>query len=329
MVWGFWRVTPIAGSRNCMWRQPFPPTSVWHLLTILRRVLYQNEAFRLARLLRLCDTAVSRGMVCALLFSSRFCWLPVAPWRRRLRRADLPAPVDGATATADQLRAAMAEANFVAQSTSIRMPAQGGRGRQDPGRLRGQPSSRRSDQRAYKIEASKKSQEKVGAANGALEAYKNPHPSRPVGGRLIPFAAPRRGRRITYTSRHGQGGSNSQGTAAARCAGRPRGSPSWMRRAVWRHGTGRANVPARRGGGSRFRPGRALRLFPQQGRIAAGAGRRRSHRPGARHARHGRPGRRGRGGAGVAARGRNHGGGLRRLAGGAAGAMPSGCSTAG
>jgi hypothetical protein len=91
----------------------------------------------------------------------------------------MPVPVDGAAATADQMRAAMAEArNFIAQSglyqeclvreveaTKAQAAAAG-----DPFEPMVETSAR------AKVEASKKAQERVGAmGNNAMAAYKNAH----------------------------------------------------------------------------------------------------------------------------------------------------------
>lgn len=88
----------------------------------------------------------------------------------------MPAPVGGATLTADQLRAAMADArNFIAQSgvyqdcllkevDAAKAQATAGSQPFDPAIEAGARA---------KVEASKKAQEKVGAAaNSAFSAYK-------------------------------------------------------------------------------------------------------------------------------------------------------------
>ena len=90
-----------------------------------------------------------------------------------------PVPVDGAAATADQMRTAMAEArNFIAQSglyqeclmreveaTKAQAPSAG-----EPFEPMIEVSAR------AKVDASRKAQEKVGVmGNNAMAAYKNAH----------------------------------------------------------------------------------------------------------------------------------------------------------
>jgi hypothetical protein len=93
----------------------------------------------------------------------------------------MPMPVDGAVATADQMRAAMADArNFIAQSELYQAcltreaeaeKAQAAAGGQslDPVIETGIHT---------KVDASKKAQERVGnMANNAMAAFKNAHPN--------------------------------------------------------------------------------------------------------------------------------------------------------
>jgi hypothetical protein len=92
----------------------------------------------------------------------------------------MPLPVDGAALSADQMRAAMADArNFIAQSglyqecltnevEAAKTQAAAASQPFDPAIETGARA---------KVEASQKAQEKAGAAaNGAMAAYKNAHP---------------------------------------------------------------------------------------------------------------------------------------------------------
>jgi hypothetical protein len=89
----------------------------------------------------------------------------------------MPAGVQGTAANADKMRAAMAEAHtFIAQSSvyqdCLLKEVEAAKTQATAG---GQPFEPMIETSArYKIEASKKAQERVGAAaNGALTAYKN------------------------------------------------------------------------------------------------------------------------------------------------------------
>jgi hypothetical protein len=91
-------------------------------------------------------------------------------------------PVDGAAATADQMRTAMAEArNFIAQSglyqDCLQKEVEGAKSQTAAA---GQPAEPMSETSVRaKIDASKKAQERVGVTvNNALAAYKNAHPGR-------------------------------------------------------------------------------------------------------------------------------------------------------
>lgn len=91
----------------------------------------------------------------------------------------MPAPVKGA-ATADQMRTAMADAHaFIAQSSVYQdCLAREVEAAKTQATASGQPFEPMIETSArYKIEASKKAQEQVGAtANRALSAYKNGPP---------------------------------------------------------------------------------------------------------------------------------------------------------
>ena len=91
----------------------------------------------------------------------------------------MPAPVDGAAATADQMRTAMAEArNFIAQSglyqECLLKEVEASKAQAVAA---GQPFEPMIETSARaKVEASRKAQEKVGAmGNNAMAAYKNAH----------------------------------------------------------------------------------------------------------------------------------------------------------
>jgi hypothetical protein len=90
----------------------------------------------------------------------------------------MPAAVDSAAVTPDQLRAAMADArNFIAQSGVYQdCLLKEVEAAKTQAAASGQPFEPMIETSAlYKVEASKKAQQKVGAAaNGALAAYKNP-----------------------------------------------------------------------------------------------------------------------------------------------------------
>ena len=92
----------------------------------------------------------------------------------------MPLPVDGGAMTADQMRAAMADArNFIAQSglyqecliNEVEAAKTQAAAASQPFDPAIETSAR------AKVEASQKAQEKAGAAaNGAMAAYKNAHP---------------------------------------------------------------------------------------------------------------------------------------------------------
>jgi hypothetical protein len=91
----------------------------------------------------------------------------------------IPVPVDGAVATADQMRTAMAEArNFIAQSSlyqdCLMKEVESAKAQAVSA---GQPFEPMVETSArYKVDASKKVQERVGTtANNAMAAYKNAH----------------------------------------------------------------------------------------------------------------------------------------------------------
>ena len=91
----------------------------------------------------------------------------------------MPVPLDGAVATADQMRAAMADARyFIAQSGIYQDCLQKEvEDAKSQAAAAGQPvePSMEANARA-KVEASKKAQERVGATlNNAMAAYKNVH----------------------------------------------------------------------------------------------------------------------------------------------------------
>lgn len=93
----------------------------------------------------------------------------------------VPAPMDGAAATADQMRTAMAEArNFIAQSGVYQecLTKEVEAAKTQAGAA-GQPFEPAIESGARaKMDASKKAQERVGAAaNSAMAAYKNSHPN--------------------------------------------------------------------------------------------------------------------------------------------------------
>lgn len=91
----------------------------------------------------------------------------------------VPMPLDGAAATADQMRAAMAEArNFIAQSgvyqDCLMKEVEDAKSQATAGGQTFEPSLE-ANARA-KMDASKKAQERVGVTvNNALAAYKNTH----------------------------------------------------------------------------------------------------------------------------------------------------------
>ena len=89
-----------------------------------------------------------------------------------------PAPVDRASVTPDQLRAAMAQAHdFIAQSSVYQQCLlKEVEAAKTQATTSGQPFEPMIETSAlYKIETSKKAQQKVGAAaNDALTAYKSP-----------------------------------------------------------------------------------------------------------------------------------------------------------
>jgi len=93
----------------------------------------------------------------------------------------MPVPVDGAAATADQMRTAMAEArNFIAQSSlyqeCVMKEVEAAKAQATSA---GQPFEPMVETSARtKVDASKKAQERVGnTANNAMAAYKNAHPN--------------------------------------------------------------------------------------------------------------------------------------------------------
>jgi hypothetical protein len=93
----------------------------------------------------------------------------------------MPAPVDGAAATADQMRTAMAEArNFIAQSSlyqdCLMKEVEAAKSQAVSA---SQPFEPTVESSAHsKVDASKKAQERVGTtANNAMAAYKNAHPN--------------------------------------------------------------------------------------------------------------------------------------------------------
>jgi hypothetical protein len=92
----------------------------------------------------------------------------------------MPATVDGAAASADQMRTAMAEArNFIAQSgvyqECLLKEVEAAKTQASAGGQTFEPMIETSAR--LKVDASKKAQEKVGnAANAAMAAYKNAHP---------------------------------------------------------------------------------------------------------------------------------------------------------
>jgi hypothetical protein len=91
----------------------------------------------------------------------------------------MPTPVDGAAATADQMRSAMSEArNFIAQSgvyqECLVKEAEDAKSQAVAGGQAFEPSVEASAR--AKVDVSKKAQERVGATlNGAMAAYKNAH----------------------------------------------------------------------------------------------------------------------------------------------------------
>ena len=93
----------------------------------------------------------------------------------------MPMPVDGAAATADQMRAAMADArNFIAQSElyqdCLTKEAEAAKAQATAA---GQPFEPMIEASIHtKMDASKKAQERVGSmANNAMAAFKNAHPN--------------------------------------------------------------------------------------------------------------------------------------------------------
>ena len=223
----------------------------------------------------------------------------------------MPRSVDGANVNADQLRAAVAVGkDFLAQSdvyqnclvgeldaaktqAGTRRPCarSGARkvGQPDAGQAGRQPEDqgkgRRRDQRRHRcLQAepnalgaqSKRRSALARPADAFCRRRSTQWPSastRPRAGsgaesRIMPAMA-EAAIQIPKERRQREGGTASR-TAILEAA----------RRVAARDGA-RDLSPARRGRGSRFRAGRALRLFPQQGRIAAGAGGRRSHPAGA------------------------------------------------
>jgi hypothetical protein len=91
----------------------------------------------------------------------------------------LPMPADGAALSADQMRAAMADArNFIAQSGVYQeCLINEVEAAKTQAAAAGQPFDPAIETSAHaKVEASQKAQEKAGAAaNGAMAAYKNAH----------------------------------------------------------------------------------------------------------------------------------------------------------
>ena len=92
-----------------------------------------------------------------------------------------PVPVDGAAATADQMRAVMADArNFIAQSSlyqdCVMKEVDDAKSQASTSGQAVEPTLE-ANARA-KVDASKKAQERVGSTvNNALSAYKNAHPN--------------------------------------------------------------------------------------------------------------------------------------------------------
>jgi len=93
----------------------------------------------------------------------------------------MPAPVDGNAASADQMRAAMAEArNFIAQSSVYQDCLMQ---EVDAAKAQATTSGQAFDSAIEagartKVDASKKAQEKVGGeASNAMAAFKNAHPN--------------------------------------------------------------------------------------------------------------------------------------------------------
>jgi hypothetical protein len=92
----------------------------------------------------------------------------------------LPMPVDGAAATADQMRLAMSDArNFIAQSgvyqECLLKEVEAAKAQAAAGGQAFEPVIETSAR--YKVSASKKAQERVGtSANNAMAAFKNAHP---------------------------------------------------------------------------------------------------------------------------------------------------------
>jgi hypothetical protein len=93
----------------------------------------------------------------------------------------MPVPLDGAAATADQMRTAMAEArNFIAQSglyqECLMKEVEAAKAEAASA---GQPFEPMVETSAHtKVDASKKAQERIGTtANNAMAAYKNAHPN--------------------------------------------------------------------------------------------------------------------------------------------------------
>lgn len=93
----------------------------------------------------------------------------------------MPAPVDGNAASADQMRAAMAEArNFIAQSSLYQDCLMQ---EVDAAKAQATTSGQSFDVAIEagtrtKVDASKKAQEKVGGeANNAMASFKNAHPN--------------------------------------------------------------------------------------------------------------------------------------------------------
>jgi hypothetical protein len=132
----------------------------------------------------MCDTHLSkrepRVRFVLLIAAFLLCGAPVMA-QSLCVEPTMPVPVDGAAATADQMRAAMAEArNFIAQSGLYQeCLVREVEATKAQATSAGEPFEPMIEVSAHaKVDASRKAQEKVGVmANNAMASYKNAHPN--------------------------------------------------------------------------------------------------------------------------------------------------------